>query len=134
MPEFGLEDIPCKIDTGAYTSSLHCSRVHILEKDGISYLCFKLYDPAFGINNKKEFRFSEYREKRIRSSNGLVDYRYSIKTSVVIYGHTYKTDFTLSFREKMRYPILLGKRLLKRGFLVDVNEDDLSFNAKRDIK
>lgn len=130
LPEFGLEDIPCKIDTGAYTSTIHCSRVRILEKDDQTYLSFRLYDPKFGITTKKEFLYKQYSERRVRSSNGMLDYRYSINTTVVIFGKKIKTEFTLSFREKMRYPILLGRRFLKNKFIVDVSQKDLSFKEK----
>lgn len=130
LPEFELEDIPCKIDTGAYTPTLHCSRVRLLEKDDQTILCVRFYDPKFDINNKKEYRFTEYKERRVRSSNGEVDYRYSIITSIVVFNKKYKTEFTLSFREKMRYPILLGRRFLKNKFIVDVSKKDLSYQKK----
>ncbi len=129
LPEFHLEHVPCKIDTGAYTSTLHCSQVKILEKNDQSFLCFRLYDPRFGITTRKEFRFSEYRERKVRSSNGVLDYRYSINTTVVIFGKKIKTEFTLSFREQMRYPILLGRRFLRNRFIVDVSQRDLSSNS-----
>lgn len=130
LPEFGLEDVPCKIDTGAYTSTLHCSKVHLLEKDDKTYLSFRLYDPKFGIHTKKEFRFAEFKERNVRSSNGEVDFRYSIYTTAVIFGKKFKTEFTLSFREKMKFPILLGRRFLKNHFIVDVSKKDLSFKQK----
>ncbi len=130
LPHFGLEDVACKIDTGAKTSTLHCSKVHLLEKDGVDYLCFTLYDPKFDILNKEEFRFRDFKERKVRSSNGMMEERYSIETTVVIFGRKIKTEFTLSFREKMRYPILLGRRFLKGRFLVDVARNNLSYNEK----
>lgn len=133
LPEFELSDIPCKIDTGAYTSSLHCSQVKILEKNDETFLVFKLYDKRFGLQNKKEFRFKEFKERKVRSSNGELDYRYSINTEVRIFNKKIKTEFTLSYREKMKFPILLGKRFLKNRFLVDVSQDELSFNRKKTI-
>ncbi len=131
LPEFELTDIPCKIDTGAYTSSLHCSQVKILEKNDETFLVFKLYDKRFGLQNRKEFRFKEFKERKVRSSNGELDYRYSINTEVCIFNKKIKTEFTLSYREKMKFPILLGKRFLKNRFLVDVSKDELSFNRKK---
>lgn len=131
LPEFELSDTACKIDTGAQTSTLHCRDVHLLEKDGEEFLCFKLYDRKFGIQNQKEYRFKDFKIRKVRSSNGIQDERYVIKTTVVIFGRKVNTEFTLSFREKMRYPILLGKRLLKGRFLVDVAEKDLSYKQKQ---
>lgn len=126
LPEFGVDNIACKIDTGAYTSTLHCSRVRLIEKDDATYLSFRLYDPKFGITTKKEFRYANYKERKVRSSNGVLDFRYSIETTVVIFGKKVKTEFTLSFREKMKFPILLGRRFLKNRFIVDVSKKDLS--------
>jgi hypothetical protein len=130
LPNFELNDIPCKIDTGAFTSSIHCTQVRLIEKDEQTLLAFKLYDKRFGIKNKKEYRFAEFKERKVRSSNGELDYRYSIKIPVIIFGRKISTEFTLSYREKMKYPILLGKRFLRKRFIVDVSKDNLSFNNK----
>ena len=130
LPEFGINRIPCKIDTGAYTSTLHCSDVQLKQENGQTFLCFRLYDPKFGITNKSEFRFSEYQERKVRSSNGEVESRYSIKTIAVLFGRKYRIEFTLSFRDKMKFPILLGRRFLRKRFIVDVSKKDLSANLK----
>lgn len=130
LPEFNLENVACKIDTGAATSTLHCRDVHLLEKDGTEYLCFRLYDPRFKIYDRQQYRFSQFRVRRVRSSNGLLDERYSIKTTINLYQRKIKTEFTLSFREKMKFPILLGKRFLRNRFLVDVSQNNLNYNEK----
>lgn len=130
LPEFELIDIPCKVDTGAYTSTMHCSQVRLLEKDGYTLLCVRLYDSKFGISNKKEYRFKEFSERKVRSSNGHLEYRFSIVTTVVMFGKKYNTEFTLSSREKMRNPILLGRKFLRTRFLVDVSKKDLSYQLK----
>ena len=131
LPEFGVKRIPCKIDTGAYTSTLHCSNVRILEEDGQQVLCFKLYDPKFGIRTRKEFRFTKFEERQVRSSNGQVESRYAIITYVVLFEKRFKIEFTLSYRDNMRFPILLGRRFLRKRFIVDVSKKDLSANAKK---
>lgn len=131
MPEFGLDRVACKIDTGAYTSTLHCSSVRMIEENGQSQLCFKLYDPKFGIITQREFSFSEYNERRVRSSNGQVETRYSIHTTLVLFGKDYRTEFTLSSREQMRFPILLGRRFLRKRFVVDVALKNLSFKREK---
>lgn len=130
LPEFNLENVACKIDTGAATSTLHCRDVHLLEKDGTEYLCFRLYEPRFKIYNRKEYRFTDFRVRRVRSSNGILDERYSIKTTLILYQRKIKTEFTLSFRDKMKFPVLLGKRFLRNRFLVDVSLNNLNYNEK----
>ncbi len=126
FPEFGLEDVPCKIDTGAETSALHCHKVKIIERNGKEYVSFRLLHTERKVN----FVTSNFQEKIVRSSSGHVDLRYSIKTKVIIKGRKITTEFTLANREKMKYPVLLGKSLLKGRFKVDVELEELSYKAK----
>ncbi len=130
LPEFDLINAACKIDTGAQTSTLNCSDVHLHEHNGQEVLSIKLYAPKFGITTQKQYSFSEFRQRKVRSSNGLMEIRYSIKTPVVIFNKTVNTEFTLSFRDKMKFPILLGKRFLKNRFVVDVALKNLNQNFK----
>jgi len=128
IPEADLRSIPCKIDTGADTSTIHCSRIRLRVIDGQDVLCFWLLDKKHKLYNGKELRTAEFVEKKIRSSFGDYEYRYQVKLSIEVLGRRFKTAFTLSNREHMRYPILLGKRFLKNRFIVDVSLKDLSIN------
>lgn len=130
LPELGLSNIQCKVDTGADTSSIHCHRVQIKEKDGKEYLNFKLLDPKHPDYQKKDFQIYNFKERRVRSSNGQLQFRYVITIDVIIYGQTYKTEFTLTDRGKMKYPILLGRKLLNKNFVVDVSKVNLSLTMK----
>ncbi len=130
LPELGLTNILCKVDTGADTSSIHCHRVQIKEKDGMEYLTFKLLDPKHPDYQKKDFQIYNFKERRVRSSNGQLQFRFVISTEVVLFGNVYKTEFTLTDRGKMRYPILLGRKLLNKNFVVDVSKTNVSSNLK----
>lgn len=130
MPEFDLYDVPCKIDTGAYTSSIHCEKVKLVEKDGVEMITFKLLDKSHKEQTRQTFRFTDFREKTIKSSFGDKEVRFVIRTKIVLYGKSYRIWFSLSNRGEMRYPILLGKRFLRNKFLVDVAQKDISHKMK----
>ena len=83
------------------------------------------------IIKKKDYEIYDFKEKRVRSSNGQLQYRYLIKTSVIIFGKKYKTEFTLTDRGKMKYPILIGRKLLNKNFVVDVSKLNLSLKSKQ---
>jgi hypothetical protein len=117
FPDFDIHRISAKIDTGAYTSSLHCSRIK--EKNG--ELHFVLVHTKDDEQLNKEFLTTRYSQKRIRSSNGTSQLRYVIKTSVRIHGKKYKTEFSLTDRSRMKNPVLIGRKLLRDRFLVDVS-------------
>lgn len=130
FPELGLIDIDSKIDTGAYSCSIHCSKIEVVEKEGEKFLHFILLDPSHPSYNNKGFYFADFKEKKIKNSFGQAEKRFVIKTPVKIYGLLYNTEFSLSNRGNLRFPILLGRKLLKKGFLVDVSKIDLSKKNK----
>lgn len=133
LPDLSLENIQAKIDTGAYTSAIHCSGIH-LEKDqgGNPLLCYTISGARLGKGMKsKKFSTTEFKRKKIRSSNGEVQERYIIKSRIQLFGKFYKSEFSLSDRSHMKNPILLGRKLLNGRFVVDVSEEDLSYHFKQ---
>jgi hypothetical protein len=122
FPELNLFSIQAKIDTGAYTSSIHCSDISIDTIENRSVLCFKLLDDSNPEFSKQVHRFTEFYKKKIKNSFGEMEERYIIKTTVKLGKKIIRTTLSLSDREKMRYPVLIGRRLLKGKFIVDVNK------------
>lgn len=117
FPELGVYGITAKVDTGAYTSALHCHDIR--EENGVLY--FKLLDPSHPEYNEQEQKFTAYSQKEIKNSFGEVENRYIIKTVVRIGRKRIKAVISLSDRGTMRYPVLIGRKLLKNRFIVDVS-------------
>jgi hypothetical protein len=130
LPELNLTNILCKIDTGADVSALHCEKVRLIEKDGVEYISIIPLDPSHKQYQKKALKFRNFKEKKIKNSFGDSEFRYSIKTNVVILGEKYPIELTLTDRGNMKYPLLLGKNVLKNRFLVDVSLKNVSFEEK----
>jgi len=72
----------------------------------------------------------QYALKSIKSSNGLYEERYVIESAIVLFGKTYPISLSLTNRSNMRYPILLGRQLLKKRFTVNVARKNLSYKRK----
>lgn len=124
FPVLDLEGISVKIDTGAYTSSIHCDE--IVEKDEVLYC--KFLDEEHEQYNGKEFIFKDYDIIYVRSSNGMIQKRYQIDSKIKLFNKTYKISLSLSSRQEMRFPVLLGRKFLSNKFIVDPQLIDLSFN------
>ncbi len=122
IPSLGMFEIPCKIDTGADTSSIHCDRIHLVEKDGIEHIAFILLDKNWPQYTGEWVHISEFREKKIKSSFGDFEFRYQVRLPITVLGRKIRARFTLTNRESMKYPVLLGKNLLRNRFLVDVSK------------
>lgn len=128
--ELGLQDIDVKMDTGAYTSSIHCSKIQENIYDGIPVIEFQLLDESFPEPHDKIHRFSHYRKKDIKSSCGTVQSRYIIQTEVTMFGKVFPIDLSLSERWEMKFPILIGRSFLNKKFIVDTSKTNCSFKAK----
>ncbi len=123
FPMLDLFDIEIKIDTGAYTSSMHCHKVWL---DNDELVCL-FYDKDHPRYNGKEFRFKDYTFAKVKSSNGLVEKRFKVKTQIILFEKKYSISLTLSTREDMRFPVLIGRKFISKKFMVDVNQKDISY-------
>jgi hypothetical protein len=116
FPELKLYNIHTKIDTGAYNSSIHCEEIK--EIDGRLYCRFAY--PLTAASNNKYLIFDTYNIAVVKSSNGQSERRYKIMTSIFFGDKEYSIALTLTDRGEMRYPVLIGRKFLKKRFLVDV--------------
>lgn len=121
LPEFGLDHVDVKVDSGAYTSSIHVSHCKEVETaDGKQLEVIFLDEKHASFDNVKHY-FSTFRIKKVKSSTGQEQMRYFIKCTIEILGRKIKTEFSLTERKGMKYPILLGRKLLNNRFLIDTS-------------
>ena len=123
FPKLDLLGIDIKIDTGAYTSSFHCH--NIVEENNI--LRCQFLDPDHEKYHDKVFTFDAYETKNVKSSNGIIEKRFLIQTTILIFGKTYPIKLTLTERGAMKYPVLLGRKFLSGKFIVDPELKNLSY-------
>lgn len=115
---FDNVEIPAKVDTGAYRSAIHASNVR-LSKDG-NTLSFDLMNGHPNFKGKLErMEATDFRMVEIESSMGHVEKRYQVKLKVFVGGKSFKAGFTLANRGMKDFPVLLGRTLLNRRFMVD---------------
>ena len=130
LPDLNLRSIDAKIDTGARTSSIHCSEIFLSKNKKNPILHFKLLDKSHPEFKNVVHSFNEFRIQKVKSSTGHSEKRFVIRTSVSIFDEIIETEFTLANRKAMNYPILLGRRFLSKRFIVDVSKRNLSFQKK----
>ncbi len=119
FPDFPLSGkVMAKIDTGAYTGALHCTKIKEIKTDEGRRLQFAPFDHPSTIISLDKFV-----KRPVKSSNGKEENRYFIKTAIVLQGETYPITLSLADRSVMKWPVLIGRKFLrKNNFLVDVNK------------
>ena len=109
--------IYARIDTGAKTSSVHCEKFWVENKRGKKVLFAAI------LTKTNICTFTEFKTKKIKSSNGISEKRLIVNLSFTIGEHSFESEFTLSDRNKMKNPVLLGRKFIRGHFLVDVTRN-----------
>ena len=114
-----IHGVPAKVDTGAYRSAVHAT--DIIETDGV--VSFTLFGghPVCG-NMAKRISSNQFSKVWIANSFGHREERYDVRFKVKLGPKIFIAKFTLADRSKKIYPILLGRTMLNRRFMVDSNE------------
>jgi len=119
LPDWGIECIIAKSDTGARRSALDVCNVVELAGNQIQ---FDIILDRKDRSRTKTVVAPIDHQTHVRSSNGEQHERYFVRTSVVIHGRAKEVEFSLVSRESMMCRILLGRKALEGDFLVDSSQ------------
>lgn len=118
--DLGLKKVPVKIDTGADASSIWA---HVAEEEGDNLkVIFFGEGSEFYTGEIHLFARDEFAMTRVANSFGHREIRYKVKLRIKLKGRIINGTFTLSDRSQKLYPILIGRSLLTKKFLVDVSK------------
>lgn len=105
--------VPARIDTGAATSSLGANGLKIRD----NFAEFKLREKYGGLKLKipiYDWRYIRSAEGRTKRPVVLID---------ICLGPKYiRTEVTRKDRSRLKYPFLVGRKVLKGNFVVDVSQ------------
>ncbi len=120
LPELGIKNLDAKIDTGAYTASLHAFDIKPYNSN--KRINFSVYSSEYKII-KCDTEIFDIRH--IVSSNGEGSDRFVIKTKLVMGKNRLIAQFTLANRDSMKYKILIGRATIKDRFIVNPNLENI---------
>lgn len=126
LPKLGLLNVRAKVDTGAYNCALHCKEVNVVNGD-LEVIVLDEEHPEF---TGSKFVFKKFKQKQIRNSFGESELRYVIKTQIKIFDRLIRAEFSLTNRGNLKFPVLLGRKILRDRFIIDVTKKDLYYNSK----
>ena len=119
LPGLGIDSIKAKVDTGARTSALHAVRVRREKIDGTEVVCFDVHPLQKSAIPLVACRSPLVDERYVRSSDGTRELRPVIETIVQLGDLTWPLELTLTNRSLMGFRLLLGRRALRKKFVVD---------------
>lgn len=126
FPKINLLNLPVKVDSGAYTSSIHFYKATELKDGENTKLKVYFLGPKNKAYKQSIVVFDSFSQRKVKSSNGISQVRYSIKTKVTMFGKTYTIELTLAKRGRMKFKVLLGRKFLAKKFIIDSALSNLS--------
>ena len=114
FPEFSNFAIKAKIDTGARSSALHATHIVEFEKNNQKWIKFRVYQ-------SRKFLYIEtpiVGYKKITNSFGKAEIRPTIELKIKLGKNSWNTEITLARRSKLTHPMLIGRKSLKKKYIV----------------
>lgn len=130
LPDFKIENVLVKVDSGAYSSSIDCESVNLITINEEECLEVVFLNKNRSEYTGEKFIFKKFKCKRVKSSSGHTQNRFFISGNIVLFGKAYSTVFSLSNRSKMKTPLLIGRKLINKNFLIDTSKVNFSYNLK----
>ena len=119
LPDFGIDSIKAKVDTGARTSALHAFYVTPFTRDGKQWVRFGMH-PRQGCSSHEVHCEAPVVDRRmVTDSGGHREERFVIETTVLLGDAPIRTEITLTDRENMRFRMLLGRTAMKGQLIVN---------------
>lgn len=116
--------VPAKIDTGAFRSSIHAQNIKVVKKDGKEILtCDLLGHPCSPV--RRPYQTDHFSKVSVTNSFGNEEERYEVPIKIKLGPKVFTTSFTLADRSNNLFPILVGRKLLKGRYLVDVSKSNV---------
>lgn len=119
LPDLGLQQVKAKVDTGARTSAIHAFALRTYNDAGQERVEFSMH-PNQKDTDTVVVCDARVVDKRIVSdSGGHKEERLVIETTLVIGGHAWPIEATLTGRDDMLFRMLLGRTAMKNRAVVD---------------
>ncbi len=114
----GDTQVPAKIDSGAYHSSVHATDI-VVKGDELHCTLFGKH--PIGKYMKFSFSTKNFRQTSIKNSFGQSELRYEVPIRIKIGPKVITTPFTLADRSNNTYPVLIGRKVLNNRFVIDTS-------------
>lgn len=119
MPGLGVEWLKAKVDTGARTSSLHAFALREFQRDGSAWVRFEVHPWQRSSADAVEVELPVHDRREVRSSTGHVQERLVVTIDLRLLDRVVPAEVTLTRRDEMGFRMLVGREVLRQGFLVD---------------
>lgn len=125
LPDLGIPLIKARVDSGAKTSSIHAFNIQVFKRGGIRWVSFEIHPIQNDRRTIIKCEAEVYDRRSVKSTSGVSEKRYVIKTKHRLADMEWDIELTLSNRDSMGFRMLLGREAMQNRFLVDPSQSFL---------
>lgn len=123
----GIEKtITAKLDTGAYTSSIHAEEKELFERDGKKWVRFIVTEPRKKNSPRVRIEAPLVRIARIKNPGGESETREVVRLAFKLGERKLRGEFTLNDRANMLSAVLIGRTTIKELGWIDPSRTNLA--------
>ena len=130
MPGLGIAAIRAKLDTGAKTSALHAWDLSLRTVDGRQWIRFRVHPMQRDEVTSVVCEAPLSDQRWVTNSSGTSELRYIISTNLQIGQSSWPIELSLTNRDAMEYPMIIGREAMRNRLIVDPMA---SFRAGRSL-
>lgn len=120
------DSLNAKLDTGAYTSSIHAEEQELFERDGKKWVRFITTDPRDEKSPRVKMEAPLVRIARIKEPGGKSESREVVRLTFIIGERKLRGEFTLNNRSNMLAPVLIGRTTIRELGWIDPSRTNLA--------
>ena len=118
--------ITAKLDTGAYTSSIHAEEKELFERDGKKWVRFIVTEPRKKDSPRVRLEAPLVRIARIKEPGGESETREVVRLAFKLGERKLRGEFTLNNRANMLAAVLIGRTTIKELGWIDPSRTNLA--------
>lgn len=115
-----------RIDSGAETSSIDARDIEEFERDGEMWVRFNFADRSNKSVHQIETKILKHVKIKQSSQDETSERRIVVQLKLGIGNISELSEFTLTNREHLEFPLLIGRNILKDMAVVDVSDENLA--------
>ena len=119
LSQLNIPALKVRVDSGAKTSALHAVNIVPFKKEGMPWVSFDVHPLQNDGKTTVRCEAMVHDKRKVKSSSGISEVRFVIKTILSIADDTWEVEITLTNRDNMGYRMLLGRQAMSGKMLVD---------------
>jgi hypothetical protein len=134
FPEWGLEAVKAKIDTGARTSAIHAYDIEEFERDGLRWVRFEIHPWQRNADDARMVEAVLVDQRHVTSSSGSKSLRPVVRAVIDLAGAPHEVEITLTRRDEMGFRMLLGRKAMAGHYVIDPSLSYATGRPERSVR